>query len=106
MASNSDNIWREFVAAFTCEREDWMDEAACKGKPRAWFFPGRGQSKKKGLQTCAVCPVQTECADYARRTGTEHGIWGGRILRRNERNGNELVEDDTLEPPPQRVALL
>ena len=73
-----------------------MERAACKGKPRRWFFPGPGQSKRKALACCAVCSVVSDCNDYVERTGTQHGIWGGRILRRTE---------DALETDPTKTSV-
>lgn len=74
------------LAAFIVQREAWMDDAACRGKPLEWFFPNAGGSKKKAYETCAKCPVQSECGEYADRTGTEYGIWEGKIRHRNEKN--------------------
>lgn len=74
------------LASFIVEREAWMDDAACRGKPLSWFFPDAGGSKRKAYATCEKCPVRTECGEYAERTGTEYGIWDGKIRHRNEKN--------------------
>ena len=58
---------------------DWMDHAAClDGNPNDWFpsTPGRGNSADAEA-VCASCPVQGACRDFARRTGSAFGIWGG-----------------------------
>jgi WhiB family redox-sensing transcriptional regulator len=46
------------------------------------FFPERGNNYDGAKQTCAQCPVRGACADYAKRTGTNYGIWGGVVLKR------------------------
>lgn len=51
----------------------WRDDAACAGKPTAWFF---GADVSRGLEVCRGCPVRAECA----AEGEEHqavGVWGG-----------------------------
>jgi WhiB family redox-sensing transcriptional regulator len=62
--------------------EPWMAEAACRGMSVGTFFPERGGSHREAKNTCAACPVRSECADYAQRTGTSYGIWGGHVLQR------------------------
>lgn len=49
------------------------------------FFPQRGQSHRPGKAVCFSCPVKTDCEDYAQRTGSEHGLWGGRMRQRGPR---------------------
>jgi len=56
-----------------------MKKAACQNKSPKLFFPERGQSTRPAKKICAKCPVSCECADYANRTQTEYGIWGGEI---------------------------
>lgn len=78
---------RAFRSFFKCNREEWMDQAACNGKPNRWWFPAQGESNqplaRRARQICAGCPVRTECGDYRERTNTRHGIWGGEL--QNER---------------------
>jgi WhiB family transcriptional regulator, redox-sensing transcriptional regulator len=60
-------------------RPPWMAQAACRGMPIRLFFLDRGDSTKEAKATCARCPVQSECLDYALEVGEKNmtGIWGG-----------------------------
>lgn len=51
----------------------WRDQAACAGKPTAWFF---GQDVTRGLEVCRGCPVRGECAAEADEYQAV-GVWGG-----------------------------
>lgn len=78
-----------------------MELAQCKieGVPTKEFFPIRGTSQKTARACCARCQVAEECRDYADRSGTEWGIWGGEIRRRGpwpEIDGDYW--DDFVEP--------
>jgi len=71
----------------------WRDRAACVGMHGALFFAGVGEgvignrsiaakqaiedAKTEAKKTCAVCPVTSECLDWALRTRTDEGIYGG-----------------------------
>lgn len=68
----------DFFLRFLLQEEDWMEKAACNGKPSEWFFPKRGQPTANGRECCASCPVKQACSDYADRTGSE-GLWAGRM---------------------------
>ena len=72
---------------------DWLEQAACKGKPAAIFFPIGSGSKsdlKRGnandlyataRSICATCPVLVPCRNYALAvvaSGKQlDGCWGG-----------------------------
>lgn len=59
---------------------DWTRLAACLGLPDDLFFPdddGGGNHALEAKKVCVDCPVRLKCLDYAIRTRTEHGIWGG-----------------------------
>lgn len=57
---------------------DWRVYAACCGYDTDLFFPHRGQDQTLANQTCAVCPVQIPCREYAVECGaTLKGIFGG-----------------------------
>lgn len=70
-----------------------MKRAACAGKapnirenPEATdpWFPGKGQSLSTGKIACFTCHVRAECADYRDRTGSNHGMWAGEILKKGK----------------------
>lgn len=64
-------------------RFDWMDGAACKDYlPEVWFpdKPDRGRADA-ALQVCKTCPVQRQCAEFAKATGSRFGVWGGTVKK-------------------------
>jgi len=67
------------------ERPEWMADAACIGKPQAWFFPGRGELTSTAKNVCAGCAVLDTCREYALGKGEHHGIWGGMSERERRR---------------------
>lgn len=60
--------------------DEWRLQAACKGKPTRWWFPEQGDTTEAGRAVCAVCPVQTECGDYAATAEETTGMWAGVLL--------------------------
>jgi WhiB family transcriptional regulator, redox-sensing transcriptional regulator len=70
--------------------EPWVEQAACRGQPTSLFFPEKGQHAREAIKRfCENCPVRRECFDYARRTRTEHGVWGGKIRDRKSQSEAE-----------------
>lgn len=71
-------------ATFLLRPEPWKEFAQCaiEGVPTGEFFPVRGDSQKVARACCSRCPVAPECTDYADRSGTEWGIYGGEIRKR------------------------
>lgn len=69
---------------FLVQEEAWREKARCRevDAPLDWFFPPRGASHKAAKAICARCPVAVECDEYARRTRSSYGIWGGKIRKR------------------------
>jgi WhiB family redox-sensing transcriptional regulator len=56
---------------------EWMNQAACQGKPTEMFFPPRGSvGSPAPYIICEGCPVRLECLEYA-LTFNLSGIWGG-----------------------------
>lgn len=62
---------------------DWLTQAECaKPENRGLnWFPKAGESTKRQLKVCAVCPVQAQCA--ADGKGDMHGIRAGKAPRRS-----------------------
>lgn len=62
---------------------DWRHRAACRELDPELFFPV-GVSGPSILQTaqakavCFGCPVESECLEWALRTGQDAGVWGGK----------------------------
>lgn len=69
------------LAAFLLQDEPWRAKARCRGlDDPSVFFPARGQSSRAAKLICEGCRVQSECHEYATRTGSEYGVWGGVLL--------------------------
>ncbi|WP_419999420.1 WhiB family transcriptional regulator [Streptomyces boninensis] len=61
---------------------EWWRSAACVGVEPDLFFPvgSTGPGAEQYVQAkavCEQCPVTEECLEWALRTGTESGVWGG-----------------------------
>ena len=75
---------------------EWVHRARCKDEDPELFIPV-GTTGPAATQTaaakaiCLVCPVRTECLEWAMATGQDSGVWGGmsederRALRRARR---------------------
>ena len=57
--------------------EGWFEDAACQGMPIEAFFPGSGVRPVEALETCAACPVRSECLEWALAHHVHWGVWGG-----------------------------
>lgn len=67
--------------------EKWRRKAACKNTDPNLFFPSRGdyEMETAAKSMCAVCPVKSQCLEYALNAGDCPGIWGGTSAK--ERRG-------------------
>lgn len=65
-----DQTWRKQAE---CRR---LDAPSVRDRVNV-FFPGRGDDVEVPREICARCPVRSECLDYAHRTRTLIGFWGG-----------------------------
>lgn len=50
---------------------------------RDYWFPAKGESPNDGKIACFTCPVRAECKGYRDRTGSDFGMWGGEIKKRD-----------------------
>lgn len=83
---------------------EWMDHAACLGKPTELFFgpdkigtgapKGKHWSPEPARIICATCPVRGQCEEFANAEGIRHGIWGGLTVR-------ERLERGRITRPPR-----
>jgi WhiB family redox-sensing transcriptional regulator len=55
----------------------WQAEAACRGMDQRPFFIERGERGSTAKAVCRVCPVRSECLEYALVAGEKFGVWGG-----------------------------
>ena len=74
------------------EREDWYDDAECRGADTSVFFPVSEADADRAKAICATCPVAEACLEYAIDTRQPDGVWGGmtpterhRLLRRRQK---------------------
>jgi WhiB family transcriptional regulator, redox-sensing transcriptional regulator len=63
----------------------WQPVALCRGNHSHLFFPPSTSERKEERErrevrakaVCAVCPVKSQCLDYAMAIREPYGIWGG-----------------------------
>lgn len=58
---------------------DWHKQARCREEwvEPEWFFIDTG-SATRARKVCALCPVRSDCLDFALHNPLgQHGIWGG-----------------------------
>jgi WhiB family redox-sensing transcriptional regulator len=58
-------------------QDGWVRQAACAGHdPDHWYVPEQ-TTYRYARAICAVCPVKTDCLNWALRAGEYQGMWGG-----------------------------
>ncbi len=62
----------------------WKEQGLCREVDADVFFPERGQPSTEAKEICMMCPVRTECLEYALGR-TEHGVWGGTSERQRQK---------------------
>lgn len=90
----------ESFAKFAFGSEIWMQDAECRKLPLPakerlkLFFPGRGGSRASARAICLRCEVSVECKEYADRSNTLYGMWGGEMRKRGRlpEDGEDLDE--------------
>jgi WhiB family redox-sensing transcriptional regulator len=63
----------------------WQPIALCRGNHSHLFFPPSTTERKdererreiRAKSICKVCPVRSDCLDYAMTIKEPYGIWGG-----------------------------
>jgi len=68
--------------AFSLERDDWRDHAACRDTDPDLFFPvGTTGPAIKQIENakavCHQCPSQAPCLEFALASNQDSGVWGG-----------------------------
>lgn len=60
--------------------ETWISDAKCARETPELYFgyrEGRPPNQRMARVLCAGCPVTAECLDFALRTDSRFGVWGG-----------------------------
>lgn len=73
----------------------WQSQGLCVGEDQEIWFPSNDTDAETAKQICRVCPVKSECRDFAIRHREPHGVWGGLSetdRRRLKRNGTTMLE--------------
>ena len=57
----------------------WCSSGACNSSNTDAFFPAMNDidAVNAAKAVCAICPVITDCREYAMDNDIEFGIWGG-----------------------------
>jgi WhiB family redox-sensing transcriptional regulator len=60
----------------------WRSQAICRDTDPDLFFPigTTGQALvqiDRAKEVCGMCPVKSDCLEYALETNQDSGIWGG-----------------------------
>jgi WhiB family redox-sensing transcriptional regulator len=73
--------------------EFWMRDAECGSvEDPDLFFSNRMEDIKVATDTCRLCIVRFQCAEYALNNNIEEGVWGGlsendrAMIRKQKRN--------------------
>ena len=81
----------------------WKQKAQCWGKTTSpstdyWYpdddDPNRIHNIKIAKSYCKLCPVMSECLDYALSNDEEYGIWGGMTPRERRKHKRKKDHDD------------
>lgn len=96
LADDPESALAAFIEFLVAE-EPWRYDAACRGQDATPFFPSRGGSTRPAKVLCARCPVKIECADYAERTGSEYGVWAGKLRNpQNLKNERDALKENRV----------
>ncbi len=68
---------------------EWRSRAACQSRDPDLFFPISSSGPaleqiRRAKAVCAGCQVRPECLDFALRTRTTEGVWGGTSAEERE----------------------
>lgn len=93
LRASARRAWRALVAALV-ELDSLGVRTPCDEDPVAFLgddFDQRAQAAKR----CGLCPIRSECGDFADKQRVTHGVWGGRDRTRGagvERARRERAE--------------
>ena len=81
--NGSRNFVGNLVSGFNDAK--WMDEALCAQTNPESFYPERGGPNREAKKVCDMCPVQTDCLNWAIEHNESEGIWGGMSAKERAR---------------------
>jgi hypothetical protein len=55
----------------------WHLQAACRGQGPDEFVRGPNSDYGSARELCLMCPVRTECLEFALKDQSLNGLWGG-----------------------------
>ena len=65
---------------------EWHTQALCRDYPSSWWFPEvGGVQAREAKAVCAVCPVATECLEWALANTQEYGIFAQTNFKERKR---------------------
>ncbi len=85
----------------------WREHAACAKLAKSVFFDyndihlkavERREQKKLAMDTCAGCPVRSECYEFAVKNYEPYGIWAGTIPDERKALYKEYVKTGVFTP--------
>ena len=81
----------ELLSAPITEERPWVVFSACRDKDSDLFFPETKVQERSALAICSICPVQSECLDYAFEAEIRFGVWGGMTEKRRRRLARQIA---------------
>ncbi len=80
-----DTLELDIFAPPILEERPWAVFAACRGEDPDLFFGATKEAVARALSLCGICPVETDCREYALSARERFGIWGGLTERERRR---------------------
>lgn len=65
--------WDPIREALDAQKRFWVVKASCQDKDTNIFYDEESRAKN----ICKLCPVRSECLEYALGFREEYGVWGG-----------------------------
>ncbi|HVA44075.1 MAG TPA: WhiB family transcriptional regulator [Acidimicrobiales bacterium] len=62
-----------------------MARARCRDLQPSVFFPNDSVAMEAAQKICLLCPVASDCLEYALANRINHGVWGGASERARRR---------------------
>lgn len=73
------------------DERHWFDNAACVDAPKKVFFATNKNGQDKAKKFCKTCPVVEECLEWAFKTYSWYGVFGGKTAYERKKMINERM---------------